>query len=261
MSLHWAGRCRPHRLGSGSALKRGMTGGVGCWPRSTSLKRFICCMWLIMPGANAGTSWAAANCGVQHPRQASATSRAKIFRTLLVSLVVAPLERKLMAILPMRFLTTDIIVVRSGLRLLNPCYSHPSLGVHGFGRSAQYPLPSPVPKKNCGFASITGEGTIGEVAGAAAADWFTTVLIAACGRSAVREKDFPVSSPVAKAAVIPPITAAQRSMRCRSTVGAFCADHVHGSLHVWRYRLNLSASPCRRKCDPQHTESVKLSCA
>ena len=55
---------------------------------------------------------------------------------------------------------------RSGLRLLNPCYSHPSLGIHGFGRSAQYPLPSPVPKKNCGCASITGEGTIAEVAGA-----------------------------------------------------------------------------------------------
>jgi hypothetical protein len=122
----------------------------------------------------------------------------------------------------MRFLTADIIVARSGLRLLNPCDSHSSLGIHGFGRSAQYPLPSPVPKKNCGCASITGEGTISEVVGAeAVADWFTTALIAACGRSAVKEKDLAVSSPVAKAPVIPQTTAAQRSTRYRWSVGAF----------------------------------------
>jgi hypothetical protein len=69
---------------------------------------------------------------------------------------------------------------------------------------------------------MTGEGTISEVAGVeAAAGWFTTALIVACERSVVREKDLAVSGPVAKAPVIPPITAAQRSTRCRWTLGAF----------------------------------------
>ena len=69
---------------------------------------------------------------------------------------------------------------------------------------------------------MTGEGTISKVVGAEAGDgWFTTALIAACGRSAVKEKDLAVSSPVVKATVIPPITAAQRSTRCRRAVGAF----------------------------------------
>lgn len=69
---------------------------------------------------------------------------------------------------------------------------------------------------------MTGEGKISEAVGSeAAVGWFTTVLIAACERSAVKEKDLAVSCPIAKAPIIPPITAAQRSTRCRWTVGAF----------------------------------------
>jgi hypothetical protein len=136
----------------------------------------------------------------------------------------------------MRFSTNDVIVARSRLHLLNPCYSYSSLGIHGLGLLAQYPLlPSPVPKKNWGCASMTGEGTISKVVGAeAAAGWFTTALTAVCGRSAVKEKDLAVTSPVVKAIVIPPITAIQRSMRCPRTAGAYNLIMSIDSLHVWK---------------------------
>ena len=55
--------------------------------------------------------------------------------------------------------------------LLRHGYRYSPCGIHGFGRSTQYPLPSPVPKKNCGCAPVTGEGTISEVAGRRGCDW------------------------------------------------------------------------------------------
>lgn len=68
---------------------------------------------------------------------------------------------------------------------------------------------------------MTGEGTISEVVGAeAAAGWFTSALIATCGRSAVEEKDFAVNNPVATAADTPPMTEAQHSTRRWWSVGA-----------------------------------------
>jgi hypothetical protein len=82
---------------------------------------------------------------------------------------------------------------------------------------------------------MTGEGTISKVVGAeAAAGWFTTALTAARGRSAVKEKDLAVTSPVAKAIVIPTITAIQRSMRCPWTAGACNLIMSIDSLHVWK---------------------------
>src|SRR6185437_14060625 len=71
-----------------------MRDGVGCVPLSTSSKRRICCMWLTMPGANAGTSSAPTVPGAPSHTMASAQPRTKSPKVLIALRVAAMLRHE-----------------------------------------------------------------------------------------------------------------------------------------------------------------------
>jgi hypothetical protein len=98
--LGWNDAIAP--LESEWTLKRSMTRGVGCSPRSGSLYLRMFCMCSIMAGAKSGmrdasgTFCASAICEVLPAMQAKRTQRAKFFEVLMMSDVMNGLKNEFM---------------------------------------------------------------------------------------------------------------------------------------------------------------------